>query len=105
MVEISLSGSGEGPGWATAPGYSTAASSHGPVSTVLSNWSFCGGRSPPCRGMGRPDPAPHGRVEMRPAHDRLRSRLGEELARDLLVPRAGHRCWFRTGAEVDLLCV
>jgi hypothetical protein len=23
MVEISLSGSGEGPGWATAPGYST----------------------------------------------------------------------------------
>jgi predicted deacylase len=24
MVEISLSGSGEGPGWATAPGYSTA---------------------------------------------------------------------------------
>jgi hypothetical protein len=26
MVEISLSGSGEGPGWATAPGYSTAGS-------------------------------------------------------------------------------
>lgn len=25
MVEISLSGSGEGPGWATAPGYSTRA--------------------------------------------------------------------------------
>jgi toxin ParE1/3/4 len=24
MVEISLSGSGEGPGWATAPGFSTA---------------------------------------------------------------------------------
>ena len=24
MVEISSSGSGEGPGWATAPGYSTA---------------------------------------------------------------------------------
>jgi len=24
MVDISLSGSGEGPGWATAPGYSTA---------------------------------------------------------------------------------
>ena len=23
MVEISLSGSGEGPGWGTAPGYST----------------------------------------------------------------------------------
>ena len=23
MVEISLSGSGEGPGWVTAPGYST----------------------------------------------------------------------------------
>jgi hypothetical protein len=26
MVENSLSGSGEGPGWATAPGYSTAGS-------------------------------------------------------------------------------
>ena len=25
MVEISLSGSGEGPGWVTAPGYSTTA--------------------------------------------------------------------------------
>jgi len=25
MVAISSSGSGEGPGWATAPGYSTAA--------------------------------------------------------------------------------
>jgi len=25
MVAISLSGSGEGPGWVTAPGYSTAA--------------------------------------------------------------------------------
>ena len=25
MVEISLSGSGEGPGWATVPGYSTTA--------------------------------------------------------------------------------
>ena len=24
MVKISLSGSGEGPGWVTAPGYSTA---------------------------------------------------------------------------------
>jgi len=24
MVEISLYGSGEGPGWVTAPGYSTA---------------------------------------------------------------------------------
>ena len=30
MVEISLSGSGEGPGWATAPGYSTAAFSAPP---------------------------------------------------------------------------
>jgi len=27
MVEISLSGSGEGPGWVTAPGYSTAGKS------------------------------------------------------------------------------
>jgi hypothetical protein len=31
MVEISLSGSGEGPGWATAPGYSTAAFSAPPI--------------------------------------------------------------------------
>jgi len=28
MVEISLSGSGEGPGWVTAPGYSTGAFFH-----------------------------------------------------------------------------
>ena len=35
MVEISLSGSGEGPGWVTAPGYSTAAFSAPPVSSVL----------------------------------------------------------------------
>ena len=35
MVEISLSGSGEGPGWVTAPGYSTAAFSVPPVSTLL----------------------------------------------------------------------
>ena len=28
MVEISLSGSGEGPGWVTAPGYSTAGFRH-----------------------------------------------------------------------------
>ena len=31
MVEISLSGSGEGPGWVTAPGYSTAAFSAPPI--------------------------------------------------------------------------
>ena len=31
MVEISLSGSGEGPGWVTAPGYSTAGFSRGPM--------------------------------------------------------------------------
>ncbi len=35
MVEISLSGSGEGSGWATAPGYSTAAFSTPPVSRLL----------------------------------------------------------------------
>jgi len=28
MVEISSSGSGEGPGWGTGPGYSTTASDH-----------------------------------------------------------------------------
>jgi hypothetical protein len=31
MVEISLSGSGEGSGWVTAPGYSTAALSSPPM--------------------------------------------------------------------------
>ena len=31
MVEISSSGSGEGPGWVTAPGYSTAAFPRGPI--------------------------------------------------------------------------
>jgi hypothetical protein len=35
MVEISLSGSGEGPGWATAPGYSTAAFSAPPILGIL----------------------------------------------------------------------
>jgi hypothetical protein len=34
MVEISLSGSGEGPGWATAPGYSTAAFFEPPLSSL-----------------------------------------------------------------------
>ena len=34
MVEISLSGSGEGPGWVTAPGYSTAAFLLRPISTL-----------------------------------------------------------------------
>jgi len=35
MVEISLYGSGEGSGWVTAPGYSTAAFSAPPISTLL----------------------------------------------------------------------
>ena len=35
MVEISLSGSGEGPGWVTAPGYSTAPFSAPPILGVL----------------------------------------------------------------------
>ena len=35
MVEISLSGSGEGSGWATAPGYSTAAFSAPPILGIL----------------------------------------------------------------------
>ena len=34
MVEISLSGSGEGPGSATAPGYSTAGFSARPRSSI-----------------------------------------------------------------------
>jgi hypothetical protein len=37
MVEISLSGSGEGPGWVTAPGYSTAAFSEPPILGVLTS--------------------------------------------------------------------
>ncbi len=37
MVEISLSGSGEGSGWATAPGYSTAVFSARPISIVLTS--------------------------------------------------------------------
>ena len=36
MVEISLSGSGEGPGWVTAPGYSTAG-----FSAMSGNPGFC----------------------------------------------------------------
>jgi hypothetical protein len=36
MVEISLSGSGEGPGWATAPGYSTAGNRR-PIS-IIGGW-------------------------------------------------------------------
>jgi hypothetical protein len=35
MVEISLSGSGEGPGWVTAPGYSTAPFSKRPSGATL----------------------------------------------------------------------
>jgi hypothetical protein len=41
MVEISLSGSGEGPGWVTAPGYSTAAFPARPINkrSVKQEWS------------------------------------------------------------------
>ncbi len=46
MVAISLSGSGEGPGWVTAPGYSTVAFSVPPLSTNMTI-------SP---RMGHPDP-------------------------------------------------
>jgi hypothetical protein len=38
MVAISLSGSGEGPGWVTAPGYSTAG---GPMSDKWTSVSTC----------------------------------------------------------------
>ena len=37
MVEISLSGSGEGSGWVTAPGYSTAAFSAPPILGLLTS--------------------------------------------------------------------
>ena len=45
MVEISLSGSGEGPGWVTAPGYSTAGNLP---------WGSCRPPSAP-RAAGGPD--------------------------------------------------
>ncbi len=41
MVDISLSGSGEGPGWVTAPGYSTAP--WGGLSPERSAWGCCPG--------------------------------------------------------------
>jgi hypothetical protein len=44
MVEISLSGSGEGSGWVTAPGYSTAAFSAPPILGILTS-SLEGARS------------------------------------------------------------
>ena len=37
MVEISLSGSGEGPGWVTAPGYSTAGFPLRPINRFTSS--------------------------------------------------------------------
>ena len=49
MVEISLSGSGEGPGWATAPGYSTAGALRSRpvrINPTISPW----GRSCPLMG-------------------------------------------------------
>ena len=50
MVEISLSGSGEGPGWATAPGYSTAPYSAQPIRIILT--------TKPGRGYSAPSGAP-----------------------------------------------
>jgi hypothetical protein len=38
MVETSLSGSGEGPGWTTAPGYSTVANFPGPITQKSVKW-------------------------------------------------------------------
>ena len=35
MVAISLSGSGEGPGWVTAPGYSTEGFLARPITVIL----------------------------------------------------------------------
>ena len=52
MVEISLSGSGEGPGWVTAPGYSTAAFSAPPVSTDMTTQPQTS-RSHPVPGSNR----------------------------------------------------
>ena len=46
MVEISLSGSGEGPGWVTAPGYSTAAFSPEPISGFLTTGVSVGRKRP-----------------------------------------------------------
>ena len=70
MVEISLSGSGESPGWATAPGYSTAA------------FPVPGSAIPTNRGIGQPHPkdqTPKG-----PGSDARRPK-GEEINRLLAV--------------------
>ena len=40
MVEISLSGSGEGPGWVTAPGYSTC------DQALLAEWDWRNAMAP-----------------------------------------------------------
>ena len=63
MLEISLSGSGEGPGWVTAPGYST-------VGSWLASASGYERYANPLRGhprggphSGRRDDCREGRVE------------------------------------------
>ena len=56
MVEISLSGSGEGSGWVTAPGYSTAAFSAPPIVGVLT--------SRPEGARSGPSVAPHRSVPL-----------------------------------------
>ena len=43
MVEISLSGSGEGPGWATAPGYSTESFSADLPISIIGEWRLLAG--------------------------------------------------------------
>ena len=56
MVEISLSGSGEGPGWATAPGYSTRPflGSDNTLSVRSLGLGLYAGGSSPCRECHRP---------------------------------------------------
>jgi hypothetical protein len=48
MVETSLYGSGEGPGWATAPAYSTAAFWRNAQVWASSDREAWGAKGPPC---------------------------------------------------------
>ena len=56
MVEISLYGSGEGPGWVTAPGYSTAAFSPGPKYELCQIGRDRGKKAPRTGAISSPTP-------------------------------------------------
>ena len=110
MVEISLSGSGEGPGSATAPGYSTGPFSAPPISTfsstgpsagIHSGSAFCGPATGPegfCRQLLQGNRA---RVEV--THDDAPSVSNQvppnfKAAQDRLFPFAERpSCNFKSG--------